>query len=45
MDENNMSNKLYDEITCPFYAVEVWEWISNFIEHFIMDVITYPYRD
>ena len=23
-------------------TVEVWEWISNFILHFIMDVITYP---
>ena len=22
--------------------VEVWEWISNFISHFIKDVITYP---
>ena len=24
-------------------TVEVWEWISNFIPHFIMDVITYPW--
>ena len=23
-------------------AVEVWEWIDNFIPHFTMDVITYP---
>ena len=23
-------------------AVEVWEWISNFIPHIIKDVITYP---
>ena len=23
-------------------TVEVWEWISNFIPHFIMGVITYP---
>ena len=22
--------------------VEVWEWISNFIPHFIIDIITYP---
>ena len=22
-------------------SIEVWEWISNFITHFIMDVITY----
>ena len=23
-------------------TVEVWEWISNFIPHFIIDIITYP---
>ena len=23
-------------------TVQVWEWISNFIPHFIMNVITYP---
>ena len=27
------------------YTVEVWEWIHNFIPHFIMDVITYPCCD
>ena len=26
-------------------TVEVKEWISNFIPHFIMDAITYPWRD
>ena len=26
-------------------TVEVWEWISDFIPHLIMDVITYPCRD
>ena len=26
-------------------TVEVWDWISNFIPHFIMGVITYPYCD
>ena len=36
----------WDEPTHPFpnsngCTVEVWEWISNFISHFIMDVITY----
>ena len=36
-----------DEITYPFpnfngCAVEVWEWISNFITHFTGHVITYP---
>ena len=38
---------VWDEITYPFqnfngYTVEVWEWISNFIPHFIGRVITYP---
>ena len=26
-------------------AVEVWEWISYFISHFVMDVIICPFRD
>ena len=26
-------------------VVEVWEWIRNFIPHFIGDVITYPCND
>ena len=39
-----------DEITYPFpnfngCTVEVWEWISNFITHFMMDVITYSCWD
>ena len=38
--------KFCDEIPCPFLSfndaiVDVWEWISDFIPHFIMDVITY----
>ena len=38
---------MWDEITyqiCKFngVAVDVWEWISNFIPQFIMDLITYP---
>ena len=42
-----MPCKLWDEITYPFpnfngCTVEVWEWISNFTPHFIIDVITYP---
>ena len=41
---------MWDEITYPFLnlngaAVEVWEWIGNFIPHFIEHMITYPYRD
>ena len=43
-----MPSKVCDEITHPFpnfngTAIEVWEWISNFITHYIMDVITYPW--
>ena len=42
-----MPKKMLDEITYPLenfngYSVKVWEWISNFIPHFIMNVITYP---
>ena len=38
-----MPSKVWDEITYPFpnfngCTVEVWEWISKFIPHFIMDV-------
>ena len=41
-----MPIKVWDEITYPFLnfngcTVEVYEWISNFIPYFIMDVITY----
>ena len=38
-----MSSKVWDEITIPNFngcTVEVCEWISDFIPHFIMDVIT-----
>ena len=45
-----MSNKVWDEITYPFpnfncSTVEVWEWISNFIPHFIIDVIIYIHAE
>ena len=35
---------MWDEIIYPFtnfngYTVEVWEWVSNFIQQFIVDVI------
>ena len=38
---------MWGEFTYPFpnfngCTVEVWEWISNFIPHYIMDVITKP---
>ena len=41
-----MPRKVWGEITYPFKnidgcTVDVWEWIINFIPHFIMDVITY----
>ena len=41
-----MLNKAWDEITYPFLyfngaTVEVEEWISDYITHFIFDVITY----
>ena len=47
---NHMSNKAWDEITYPFpnfngCTVDGWEWISNFIPHLIMDVVTYPCWD
>ena len=41
-----MPNKVWDEITYQFpngSTIEVWEWIINFIQYFIMDVITHPW--
>ena len=45
---NHMPCKVWDEITYPFSnfngcTVEVWEWMSNSIPHFLMDV-THPWR-
>ena len=45
-----MPSKVWDEITNPFAnfngcTVEVWEWVSNFIPNFKMDVISYPCQD
>ena len=42
-----MPCKVWGEINYPFpnfngTAVEVWEWISNFIPYFVIDVIIYP---
>ena len=47
---DHMPSKVWDEITYPFpnfngTTVEVWVWISNFILHFMMGVITYPSLD
>ena len=41
---NHMPSELWYELLYPFpnfnaATVEVWEWISNFIPHFITDVI------
>ena len=42
MISDHMPNKALDAIT---YPVEVYEWISNFIQHFTMYVITYQCGD
>ena len=44
---NHMPDNVWNEIAYPFPIFngatgEVWEWICNFIPHFIIDVITYP---
>ena len=46
---NHMASKALDEISYSFsnfngFAVEVWEWISNFIIYFIMGMTAYPCR-
>ena len=46
---DHMPSKVRDGITYPFpnfngCAIEVWEWIRNFTQHFIMDVIRSPAR-
>ena len=43
---NYIHYKVWDEFISPFpnfnsVAVEVWEWISNFVPHFTGHVITY----
>ena len=47
---DNWIHKVWVEISCPFpnfngEAVEVWEWISNFIPNLTRNVVTYPYWD
>ena len=47
---NNIHYEVWDEITYPFLnfnsaAIDIWERMNNFIPHFIMDVITYPWWD
>ena len=42
---NYMPGKLCGGVTYAFpNTVDVWEWITNFITHILMDVITYPCR-
>ena len=41
---NSVSSKVRDKSAYPLsnfkdYTVEIWEWISDFISHLIMDVI------
>ena len=45
-----MPSEVWDKIVYPFpnftrYTVEVWESLSNFIPHFLMDVIIDPRWD
>ena len=47
---NRTHYKAWDEITYLFpnfngTAIEVWEWISNYIPYITDHVITYPYWD
>ena len=47
---NRMSSRVWVEVIYPFpningCTISVWKWISNFIPHFIMDVIIYPCWD
>ena len=44
------ASKIWQKIAYPFLnfnstTVDVWEWTGNFIQHFMMDVITYLCRD
>ena len=42
---NHMLSAVCDEITYPFPNSTVEVWVSNFIQHFKMNVITYPCMD
>ena len=50
MISNHIHYKIWDEITNPVanfndVAIEVWEWISNFVPYFTGHAITYPCWD
>ena len=45
--QHHMSSEVWHEVTYPFpnfsgCTIEVWQRTSNFITHFIMEVIIYP---
>ena len=41
-----MSDEMYYSLlNLDCETVEIWEWISNLIQHLSMDVITYLYLD
>ena len=46
-----MPSNVWDKIIYPFpnfndfQTIDVWECMNNFISHFMMNVITYPYCD
>ena len=42
MDKKSWAQQSVGLIYLSTAVVEVWEWISNFITHIFLDVITYP---
>ena len=47
---NHMPNEAWDAFAYPFQnlngcAIEIWQWISDFSPHFIMDIIINPWLD
>ena len=47
---NHKPSKEWNEIVYPFpnsneAATEIWEWMRNFISHFVMGLIIYPRWD
>ena len=48
--QHNMDKSLHAQYSVVWNylngaAIKVWEWISNLISHFIMNVITFPCKD
>ena len=42
---NYLPSKRWDEVTLSLHKLQLWEWMSNLIPHFIMAIITYPWWD